>query len=207
MHRPDSVATLRRCAALLLLAALTLPAAGCTPLGFAAGAGATAGTAAMQERGIGGAASDTAVYARVNKLLLDDDLSLYSKVGIEVQEGRVLLTGSVGDPEARIRAVRLAWQAEGVKEVINEIAIGSRDSGNRVRDAWITTQLSSRLLFDKEISSINYNVDTAGGVVYLMGVAQDQRELDRVMRHARDVKYVQRVVNYVRLKSDPRRPQ
>ncbi len=41
--------------------------------------------------------------------------------------------------------------------------------------------------------------------VYLIGVAQDQAELDRVMAHAKDVQYVRRVVNYVRLKDDPAR--
>lgn len=197
----------RRAAALALLAVLALPAGGCTPLGLAAGAGATAGTAAMQERGLKGAASDTAIYSRINELMIRDDLALYSKVGIEVQEGRVLLTGTVDKPEARIQAVRLAWQADGVKEVINEITVGETDAAQKARDALITTRLSSRLLFDQEISSINYNVDTVDGVVYLMGVAQDQGEMDRVLRHARDIQYVRRVVNYVRLKSDPRRQQ
>ncbi len=159
----------------------------------------------MQERGISGAAHDAAVYARVNGLLIDDDLSLYSKIGIDVVEGRVLLTGVVPDADARIRAVRLAWQAEGVREIINEIVIDRADSARGAKDAWITAQLAGRLLFDQEISSINYSVDTVRGVVYLMGVAQDQIELDRVVRHARDVRFVNRVVNYVRLRSDPRR--
>ncbi len=42
-------------------------------------------------------------------------------------------------------------------------------------------------------------------VVYLMGIAQDRTELDRVTNHARNVKYVRKVVNYARLRSDPRR--
>ena len=35
-------------------------------------------------------------------------------------EGRVLLTGLVGEQETRIEAVRLVWEVEGVKEVIND---------------------------------------------------------------------------------------
>ena len=48
--------------------------------------------------------------------------------------------------------------------------------------------------------SINYNVDCVGGTIYLIGVAQDQAELERVIDHARDISYVRRVVSYVRLK-------
>jgi hypothetical protein len=38
-----------------------------------------------------------------------------------------------------------------------------------------------------------------------MGIAQDQTEIDRVTIHARQVRYVRRVVSHVRLKNDPRR--
>ena len=37
------------------------------------------------------------------------------------------------------------------------------------------------------------------GVVYLMGVAQSPDELERVIEHARNIAYVERVVSYVRL--------
>ena len=36
-----------------------------------------------------------------------------------------------------------------------------------------------------------------------MGIAQDQAEIDRVTTHARQVRYVRRVVSHVRLKNDP----
>ena len=187
-------------------AALTaLALGGCTAAGLVAGAGASASTAALQERGLAGAAQDIAIYARVNALLIDDNLALFSKVSIEVVEGRVLLTGVVPDTNARIRAVQVAWRAEGVREMINEIIVDKPDGVNSAQDVWITARLVGRLKFDQDISSINYSVDVVRGVVYLMGVAQDQAELDRVLRHARDVGFVRRIVNYVRLRTDPSR--
>ncbi len=48
-------------------------------------------------------------------------------------------------------------------------------------------------------------IEAVNGAVYLMGVAQDQGELDRVVAHAKDLAYVRQVVNYVRLKDDPTR--
>ena len=39
-----------------------------------------------------------------------------------------------------------------------------------------------------------------------MGIAQSEDELSRVTNVASTTSYVQRVVSYVRLKNDPRRP-
>ena len=100
----------------------------------------------------------------------------------------------------RDEAVRLAWQAEGVKEVINEIQIADSDLGDFASDTWISTNLKSKLLFDSKIASINYSVETVRGVVYLIGVAQSQEELDRVTNHARSLEYVKKVVSYVKIK-------
>ncbi|MDP7392270.1 MAG: phospholipid-binding domain-containing protein, partial [Alphaproteobacteria bacterium] len=53
--------------------------------------------------------------------------------------------------------------------------------------------------------AINYSIDTVNGHVFIMGIAQEQKELDRVLDHARDVSYVRRVTSHAVLKSDPSR--
>jgi osmotically-inducible protein OsmY len=186
----------------LLLAAWQL--AGCAAA--VVGAGAVGGTAATEERGIRGAFSDTAIRARINELWLDHSAEMYQNVSLQVQEGRVLLTGKVKDPQMRLDAVRLAWQAQGVKEVINEIQV-TEEGGfqSYARDTWISTQLKSKLLIDRQVSSQNYSIETVGGVVYIMGIAKSQAELDRVTNHARNLSYVRRVVSYVKLRDDPTR--
>lgn len=172
----------------------------------AIGAGAIATSATVQERGLKGGIDDTIIRARINSLWLEHDADMYRLVSLSVVEGRILLTGQVRLPRMRIDAVRLAWKAKGVREVINEIKV--TDEGGIIsyaRDSWISTQLKSKLLFDKKILSINYSIETVNGAVYLMGIAQNQQELNRVTNHARTLKYVKRVVSYVRLKTDPRR--
>jgi osmotically-inducible protein OsmY len=176
-------------------------------VGAVIGAGATAGTAAMEERGIAGVTDDTAIRVRLNGLLSAKDERLWRKVGLQVYMGRVLLTGAVETEEMRSEAVRLAWEAEGVREVINEIQIA--DSGGAsgfARDSWIVAQLKSALLFDKDVSSINYSVESVGGTVYVIGLAQDRAELNRVLNHARGMSYVKKVVNYVQIKRPPSNP-
>lgn len=174
---------------------------GCAPVVI--GTGAAVGVTAAQERGVKGALDDTAVRADINDRWFKDDHAAYSGINLQVQEGRVLLTGSVQDPEVRLKAVRLAWQAAGVQEVINEIEV--RDSGgltDAAQDTWISTKLRTRLIGDNAVKSRNYSIETVNGTVYLIGIAQNREELDRVIAHARDVSYVKRVVDYVRIKSD-----
>lgn len=176
--------------------------------GVVLGAGAAATTASLEERGFSGAVNDTVIHARINSLWLDHSEEMLRKVDLTISEGRVLLTGIVPDRQMRLDAVRLAWQAEGVKEVINEIQVDdSAGFGTYARDAWITTQLVGKLALDKHVQSINYSVETVDQVVYLMGIAQNEAELERVQNHARNLSYVRRVVSYVRLKDDPRRSE
>ena len=188
------------------LAGLLLSSAACTPVGVAVGAGATGAVSASQERGIEGGASDTQIRATINYLWLDYSATMYRQLNLQVYEARVLLTGVLGSEEWRAEAVKRAWQAKGLKEVIDETVVDrSGSTGSFARDQWITTQLKSKLLFEKNVFSVNYSFETVRGAIYMLGVAQDQHELELVLNHARNIEYVQRVVNHVLLKNDPRR--
>ena len=118
-----------------------------------------------------------------------------------------MLTGVVLTEHMRAEAVRLTWQVSGVKEVINELAIDPKGQGigDYSNDAWISQKFSARLLFDKDIKNVNYITDVVAGVVYILGVAQDQSEMDRVIAQASDISGVKRVINHILLKNDPRR--
>lgn len=181
------------------MAAMASLASGCAPLLLGA-AGGTAAVASTEHRGLSGFASDTEIQAEINHLWFQNSLELMRRVDMTVSDGRVLLTGRAADAQMRLDAVRLAWQAKGVQEVINEIQVDN-DSGlmDSARDTWISTQLRTKLTFDSRIHSQNYSIDTVNGVVYLMGLADSQDELNRAVDHARALPNVQRVVNYVRV--------
>ena len=171
-------------------------------VGLAVGAGATAGTAAMQDRGLGGVIDDTVIHGKVTSAYFANDVK-FKLIAAKVHEGRVLLTGTVPKPEDRVDAVRHAWKVEGVKTVINEIMVeDDRGVLDLARDKWVSTQLRLKITFDSKIKAINYAIDTVNGTVYLMGVAQNEWELSLVSNHARSLDYVRRVVSHVRIKSD-----
>ena len=180
----------------------------CTPTGVVLSAGATAGVAAYEERDIKGAAKDLGIRVEINNRWLSAGLELYNLVSLQVYEGRVLLTGHVPNNEMADRAVRLSWQPEYVREVINEIQV-SRDIGIETfaRDALINARLDSALLFAKNIQSINYSTRSVAGTIYLLGIAKNQEELDLVLQVARNIPDVKNVISHVLLNTDSRRLQ
>lgn len=187
----------------LVVAAMFL-LSGCA--GVILGGAATTGVAVAQERTVGSAVDDAGIRFRVKDKLLDKSGDLFRNVAIESVEGRVLLTGVVPTPEDRIEVARIAWQIDGVREVFNELQVTDRGGiSEYLTDARIATQLRIKLMRDGEISSINYTIETINKIVYLIGIAQTQRELERVTGHARTISGVSRVVSYVILKDDERR--
>jgi osmotically-inducible protein OsmY len=175
----------------------------CTPVGIAAGAGATAGAAAMSEGGISGAVTDLQIKASINDLWFRSNMDIFRKLSLTVEEGRVLITGVVQNPEHRVEAVRLAWQARGVKQVINEIRVADSEGiQGYVSDTWISAQLRTKMTLDRDVQSINYSIDTVQGIVYLMGTARYPQELQRVTEIARAIPKVKQVVSYVRMRGE-----
>jgi osmotically-inducible protein OsmY len=174
---------------------------GCTAV---VGAGVVAGIGSVQERGLEAAAIDTRLEFNVIHNWAENSLRIPTQISIEVYEGRALLTGIVPkkDENLRAKAVRLTWKVPGIKKVYNEIQIADSGVWELTRDSWITAQLKTKVTFDKEIFAINYAIETVGGAVYLIGIAQNAAELERIKAHARSISYVQKIVSHVRMKSE-----
>lgn len=187
---------------LTLCVSLAVISSACTPVGAVVGAGAMTGVAAFSERGVEGTASDLAVHAKVLERIATADAGLATGLSFEVYEGRVLAVGSVDNEAEMAKTVELIWKVDGVKDVINELTIRTENSvSDFTRDNWISTQLKAALTFDDKVYAINYGIETKNKTVYLMGIAQNQAELDRVVAHARAIDYVRRVVSHVRIKT------
>ncbi len=171
---------------------------GCVAL--AVGAAAHGGIAVVQDQSIGEQFDDVAILFDVSSRL-EKDPERFGNVSVDVTEGRVLLTGNVKTPEDRVEAIRLAWQAADVVEVINEIVVA--DSGgfqDYFDDVRISTALRAALLFDTDVFNLNYNVETVNGVIYLTGIARSNAELEKAIGHARMIEGAKEVISYVRVK-------
>jgi osmotically-inducible protein OsmY len=186
------------------VAALALPIAlgGC-PLaivGGLAGAGG-AGYAANQERGVGGTFNDFKIKTDIQSAWLKANPAMQGDFDATVYEGRVLLTGLAPTPQLKAEAQQVASAVPGVRAVYNEIEVAPPETAwNVAKDAWITSQVRSDLVFNAHIRSDNYDVETVDRSVYLIGSARTQAELDSATTMARYVPGVKRVVSYVEIR-------
>ena len=113
---------------------------GCSPAGMLATGGSGALVVAEGERSMGTVIDDATIKVNIAAKFLNADNSLFVNINTSVLEGRILLTGLVDNQEIRIDAVRLVWEVEGVKEIINEIEIGNRTTlKDYASDLWINT--------------------------------------------------------------------
>ena len=174
---------------------------------FIMGGAAAGAMVATREKGIGGTMSDSNLCTKVKMNLYNFNADLHAKVSVSVQNQEVLLTGVVQDASWSQEAERLAKSVDGVKSVINNIETeGEEGLGSMSSDSWITTRVRSSLLFEKDLYSLNYTVETVNGTVYLTGVGQDETEINRVVEIARNVGGVKKVVNHVKIKGQETTP-
>lgn len=189
----------------LTLFCLILAQVGCAAALIPAGI-ATTGVITSQERPVSRNLGDKAIVAKINGLFVRYDINnILANVNVDVFDGRVLLTGTVPMQMYSDKAVEIAWKARGVKGVLNEIMVDANNESTSVSDSWILGKIWTKLLAEKSVYSANYLVQVNHGTVYLLGVAQNEEELERVLYIASRTSGVGTVVNYVTLKSDPRR--
>lgn len=185
-----------------ILAALALTAfAGCsmTPTDFGAGVRDAGQTVANN-------ASDTSIHLALQRDMGREFPRYFAEMASEVHEGRVLLVGTIRTPEDRIRASQIAWQIQGVSEVVNELQVAEEQSALAyLKDVRISNQLRARLLTAVDVADSNYDFETVNSVVYILGVARDRGELEYVAELAATIAGVERVVSHALLADDPRR--
>lgn len=187
--------------ALMALGGLLL--SGCAPA--IVGVGTAAVAASSTEKGLTTSVSDSVIYTKIQDRFIQEDASLSTAVDVTVNDAAVLLTGKVRTPEEKVLATRLTWEVRGVREVINELQVTDTSSIKDVaKDLAASAQLRGKLIADADVSSLNFSIDVVNGTVYLSGVAADAEEMNRVVGHARELRFAQQVVNYITLRSDQR---
>ena len=189
--------------AMAILALSGLLFSGCAPAIIGVGTAAVA--ASSTEKGLSTSVSDSVIFTKIQDRFLQTDASLPTVVDVTVNDGAVLLTGKVKTPEEKVLATKLSWEVRGVREVVNELQVTDTSSiKDMAKDLAASAQLRGKLIADNSVSSLNFSIDVVNGTVYLSGVAADAEEMNRVVSHARELRFAQQVVNYITLRSDQR---
>ena len=196
-----SVTSLVMAIAMLVLGGLLF--SGCAPAMIGVGTAAVA--ASSTEKGLSTSVADGLIFTKIQDNFLQTDASLPTVVDVTVNDGAVLLTGKVKTPEEKVLATKLTWEVRGVREVVNEIQVIDKSSIKDIaKDLAASAQLRGKLIADNSLSSLNFSIDVVNGTVYLSGVAADAEEMNRVVSHARELRFAQQVVNYITLRTDQR---
>ena len=174
---------------------------GCTSANVLATGGGTAMVVAEGDRSLGAIVDDATIKVNIAAKFLNAGSDLFIEINTSVLEGRVLLTGLVDNQETRIDAVRLVWEIEGVKEVINEIEIGNRDTlKDYAKDLWINTQARGVAAKTIGLKAVAYNFETINGKIYVAGITSKPNQLDELISSLKTIKGVKEIVNYVIIK-------
>ncbi len=162
--------------------------------------------ACASSRTPGASVDDLNANASLKSVLLSDRTHDYSDIDMTIFEGRLLLTGTMPSDEGRQKLVANAWKAKNITQVIDEVIIADKTSfAQGAKDGRIDRAIKTKLLTDRGVTSRNFKIAVSRGVVYLLGVARDQVELDRVINSARSTAGVEKVVSHVLYQGDPSR--
>jgi osmotically-inducible protein OsmY len=166
---------------------------------------ASTGVVLTQEKSVKDTKDDLMIEAKIDQKFIEAGLkNPANKIGVTVDEQRVLLTGAVDDEKMISKANDIAWKVKGVKEVIDEIQFNQKKTafgaiGNYFADSAITVQINSKFVFDKRITAANFEVITINKIVYLFGVAKSQREMSAANEIAAKIVGVKKVISHIRL--------
>ena len=77
----------------------------------------------MTGKSAGTNVDDATITASVKSKLVAEKASNLTRVDVDTNNGTVYLNGTVDSPEQKTRAEQLAWQASGVKSVVNNLQV------------------------------------------------------------------------------------
>jgi len=184
---------------LIILLCTSLIVQGCEPT-VILGTSAAVVTTAVEQRKFDDVVGDTGIKTAIKCKMAQYDPVLIKDLTVTVREGKVLITGHVKTPKIKMHAIKLAWEAKGVRSVMDEIIVGhSKGFKQYAADTWITTQIKSKLLIKEDVQTVNYSFQTIDGVVYIMGIARSLEEIKLVLKAVRETEGVNEVVNYTRI--------
>ena len=169
---------------------------------------ATVGLATVQERSLKDSAIDFKLELQLQKKLFEANKNKhFATVDVIIIEQRIMLIGNVESQEVRDLATKISWEVSPkIKAVLNELTIGGKSTLlSEAKDVRISLSLSGLLLGDAKISDINFNHSVSKQVIFLIGIAKNDDELNQVIHHARTVKGVRKVISHIMLKNDKKR--
>ena len=148
---------------------------------------------------------DTIMQKNLSARLALNEKKYFLTVQSEVLDGRIFLTGKVDDPEEKLQLTKMAWETDGVRSVRNDIKVKEEFNFKQsAKDVFITSQLRTALILNKNVKATNYQIDTYKKKVYVYGIAITLEEKNEVISEAKEILDVEDIIASILLVKDLR---
>ena len=150
---------------------------------------------ALDPRSVGTQIDDSIMQKNLIARLSLKDKKYFLTLKVKTLDGRIFLTGKVDDPEEKLQITKVAWETVGVRSVKNDIKIKEEFNFKQsAKDLLITSQLRTALILNKNIKSMNYNIDTYKKKIFIYGIALTSDEKRKVIDEAKQILDVEKVI-------------
>jgi hyperosmotically inducible protein len=150
---------------------------------------------AAMDRKIEGAAKASYNYRTV----------LEDHVKVKAEDGVVILTGTVPDPDHRVLAENTVRDLPGVVQVKNDIKVEL--PAPQHSDGWIATKIRTKLLLKGNVSAVDTKVSVKDGVVTLTGTATSLAQKELTTAYVKEIEGVKSVNNVLVVPAVPGDPR
>ncbi|MFQ3251244.1 MAG: hyperosmotically inducible protein [Glaciecola sp.] len=139
-------------------------------------------------------------------LLFNGNLNSFD-INTDVKMGTITLTGKVDNEIEKELAEELVVSIEGVKDVQNNLTVFNPDmkqeseQASNFTDAKINTVITSRLIFESEVSGLDIDVDVDDRKVTLNGKVDSDAERDLIVAIAENTNDVASVTDNLEIEA------
>tara|TARA_S200000501_G_scaffold265842_1_gene249565 strand:- start:743 stop:1336 length:594 start_codon:yes stop_codon:yes gene_type:complete len=160
---------------------------------------------AIDPRTIGTQIDDSLMQKNLRAKLILMDKGYLLSVKTKVLDGRIFITGKVNTIEEKLKITKLGWEIKGARSVKNDLKIKEKfNFAQSAKDVLITSQLRTALITNKNTKSVNYDIDTYKKIIYVYGIAQNEKERAEVINEAKQILDVEDVITSIFLIEDLR---
>lgn len=158
-----------------------------------------AGAVMLSDGGVFDLSQDSRIETSIKKSFKKDgDKDEYKHININVYNAKVMLTGYVNDSIYKTKATQKARGTKPGIEVVDEIMIFAPNyKSGSVNDSFISSQISLKMKATNGIVSGNYEYNVVDGIVFIIGRAENRKELQKVTDLISRIKGVKKVVSYI----------
>lgn len=155
-----------------------------------------------ERRSTGQFIDDATITTKIEASLLADAVTDGLDIEVEVNRGRVQLTGFADSSAEVERAGEISRNTKGVSSVDNELRIAEegRSAGQYIDDKVLVGKVNAALVGAEDVSALDIQIEVNRGVVILGGFVGSSKERNAAGQATRAVAGVKSVENELKIR-------